>query len=129
MSLFRVESQEARANAWLGRVVLARPLSFAVLTALAATLAIGLASFFIYGDYTRKARVQGALAPTDGLVRVVAQQGGRVQRLSITEGRSVALDEVLLDVVDDRTSESRPVGDSIAAQMAVRRRGLEAQRM
>ena len=34
-SLFREESEEARSNRWLGRVVLIRPLSFALATAAA----------------------------------------------------------------------------------------------
>jgi membrane fusion protein len=87
-----------------------------------------LSAFFIFGDYTRKARVQGTLAPAEGVVRVVAQQGGRVQDLGVVEGREVARDDVLLSVVDDRASESRPVGDAIANQLHERRRALQHQR-
>jgi membrane fusion protein len=127
MSLFRAESEEARANAWLGRVVLARPLSFALLTALAVAMAIALALFFIFGDYTRKARVQGALAPAEGVVRVVAQQAGRVQDLAAVEGQQVNRQAVLLRVVDDRATESRPVADAIASQLDQRRHSLRQQ--
>jgi membrane fusion protein len=129
MPLFRPESEEARAGAWLGRVLLARPISFTLLAwvALAMTLAMG--AYFIFGDYTRKARVQGALAPVEGVVRIVAQQPGRVEELGIVEGRDVRRDELLLKVVDARTSGSVPnVGEAIAARLAERRHALERQR-
>jgi membrane fusion protein len=128
MPLFRAESQAARAEAWLGRVVLVRPLSFAVLTAVAVALAIGLAVFFLVEDYTRKARVVGTLAPADGVVRVVAQLNGRVQDLGVAEGRIVARDVVLLAVVDDRAHDARPAADAIATQIGERRRALVRQR-
>jgi len=128
MSLYRAESEEARAQSWLGKVVLARPLSFALLTTAALVLAIAMAAFFIVGDYTRKARVQGTLAPSEGLVRVVAHQGGRIEHLEIAEGRAVAIDEPLLRVIDDRAQGSRRVGDSIDRQLRERQRALFAQR-
>ena len=129
MPLFRPESEEARAGAWLGRVLLARPLSFTLLAwvALAMTLAMG--AYFIFGDYTRKARVQGALAPVEGVVRIVAQQPGRVEALAIAEGRDVRRDELLLKVVDTRASGSiNDVGEAIAARLAERRKALARQR-
>ena len=77
MALFRSESQQARASAWLGRIVLTRPLSFTVLTWAALAILLALGMFFIFSDYTRKARVTGTLAPAEGIVRVIAQQAGR----------------------------------------------------
>lgn len=108
MSLFRAETEQARATAWLGRVVLVRPLSFGILTAVALAITATAALYFIVGDYTRKARVTGSLAPSEGLVRVVAQQPGRVQDLGIVEGIEVARDEHLLSVVDARANEFVP---------------------
>ena len=48
MALFRAESQQAREGAWLGKIVLARPLSFALLTATAVAIAFALAAFFSF---------------------------------------------------------------------------------
>ena len=76
MALFRSETEEARANAWLGRILLLRPLSFTLLTAAALAVALALAALFIWGEYTRKARVTGVLAPRQGVTKVLAQQAG-----------------------------------------------------
>jgi len=129
MSLFRSESEEARAGAWLGRVLLARPLSFSVLSALALAMALALGAYFVFGDYTRKARIQGTLAPAEGVVKVVAQQPGRIEDLGIAEGREVYRDERLLSVVDARASESvHDVGRAIARRVQERSRALVQQR-
>ena len=128
MPLFRAESEQARASAWLGRVVLARPLSFTVLTALSLAIALALGAYFVFGDYTRKARVQGALAPVDGVVKGIAQQAGRVEGLDVAEGLQVFRDEVLLTVVDPRSSDAVPAGDAIGRRILERRRALAQQR-
>ena len=129
MSLFRSESEEARAVAWLGRVVLARPLSFSVFAALAAVMALALGAYFVFGDYTRKARVQGALAPAEGVVRIVAQQAGRVEQLAIAEGDEVRSDALLLSVVDARASHSaHDVGAAISRRVVERQVALAQQR-
>lgn len=129
MALFRSESEEARAGAWLGRVLLARPLSFTVFSALAVAMSLALGAYFVFGDYTRKARVQGTLAPVEGVVRIVAQQPGRVEDLGIEEGREVRRDERLLAVVDARASASvHDVGRAIGRRVLERRRALEQQR-
>src|SRR5437588_693276 len=65
-TLFRSELEDARANAWLGRVILIRPLSFTFLAMAAAAFTIALGAFFYFGEYTRKARVTGMLAPARG---------------------------------------------------------------
>src|SRR5258706_15688 len=77
--LFRQESEQARATAWLGRVVLIRPMSFTLLTACAMGFAVALAIFFVFGEYTRKARVSGIVAPAQGVVKILAQQSGIVE--------------------------------------------------
>lgn len=128
MSLFRAETEEARATAWLGRVVLVRPLSFALLTTLSVVMAAMVAAYFVVGDYTRKARVMGTLAPADGVVRVVAQQPGRVQDLGIVEGVEVERNELLLSVVDPRSSEQVPhPGAAIVRGVKERDRALAQQ--
>jgi len=111
--LFRSESQVARANAWLGRVILTRPLSFAILTIGALAFAIALAAFFFLGEYTRKARVTGVLAPEQGVVRIIAQQSGIVESLHAIEGRTVRKDSVLVVVGEGRTG-SGPSGIGVA---------------
>lgn len=129
MSLFRAESQEARAGAWLGRIVLARPPSFALLTGAALTFAAALAAFFVFGEYTRKARVTGALAPTEGVVKVVAPQAGRIESLGAREGETVQRSATLFTVVDARAgAASEPIAQAVEGRLRERDRTLAEQR-
>lgn len=128
MALFRSESEDARATAWLGRIVLLRPVSFTFLTVAALAMAVALGGFFLLGEYTRKARVTGVLAPRSGVVKVVAPQAGFVQVLEAHEGKTVEADDVLLVIADPRTSSTlEALGDSMAARLDERRRALSAQ--
>lgn len=129
MALFRAESQQAREGAWLGKIVLARPLSFTLLTAAAIAIAAALAAFFCLTEYTRKARVTGTLAPAEGVVRVLAQQPGRVESLAVREGDSVARGDTLLGIADARTGASlEDLGDALVRGVRGRQRALEQQR-
>jgi membrane fusion protein len=127
--LFRSESEAARANAWLGRVVLTRPMSFSLLAAAALAFAIALGVFFIFGEYTRKARVTGVLAPAQGIVRIMAQQSGVVEALYAVEGRDVRRDAPLLVLGDGRTSGgNREAGSQVAQSLRERRGALSRQK-
>ena len=129
MPLFRSEAEAARASAWLGRIVLIRPVSFAFLTATALGVALAIAIFFVLGEYTRKARVAGVLAPLHGVVKVVAQQGGVVQALRAREGMVVDAEDALMTIVDPRASASRrELGDAVVASLAQRGSALSSQR-
>jgi membrane fusion protein len=128
MSLFRSETEDARASAWLGRIILIRPISFAFLTAGALAIAFVMGVFFVLGEYTRKARVNGVLAPLHGVVRVIAQQGGVVQALDAREGMTVSADDALMTLTDPRASAARQeLGDAVEASLRQRRRALELQ--
>ncbi len=58
--------------------------------AIASIIILSTFIFFIsYGSYTRKARLDGLAMPSSGLVKVMAQQEGRVESLLVSEGQSV----------------------------------------
>ncbi len=127
--LFRSESEEARATAWLGRILLIRPASFALISAAAFLVAIALGAFFIFGEYTRKARVIGVLAPTQGVVRIIALQSGIVVAAHAREGDEVESDAPLFAISDVRVNRAtEDVGAALAARLEARRRALERQR-
>src|SRR5258708_24016894 len=105
--LYRPESEQARSTAWLGRVVLIRPMSFTFLTLCALGFAIVLVLFFVCGEYTRKARVTGMLAPAQGVVKILAQQSGIVEAVHVREGDSVDKDAALVVLGDGRTSRPK----------------------
>lgn len=129
MPLFRSETEEARASAWLGRIVLIRPLSFTFITTAALGIAASIAALFLWGEYTRKARVNGVLAPVHGVVKVIAQQGGVVQSLAAREGMSVAAEDSLMTLADPRASAARQdLGGAIGLSLRQRQRALDLQR-
>ena len=127
--LFRAESERARSDAWLGRIVLIRPISFAFLTAVAFAMALALAGFFIFGEYTRKARVLGVLAPNQGVVKIIAPQAGVVESVRTREGASISRDSSLFVLGDPRTSGGREeIGPAMRTRLEARRSALLQQR-
>ena len=127
--LFRQESEQARATAWLGRIVLIRPMSFTLLTACAIGFAVVLGLFFVAGEYTRKARVSGVLAPAQGVVRILAQQSGIVEAVHAAEGGHIDKDEPMFVLGDGRAGRGREdIGSAVGARVAERQRALHQQR-
>lgn len=127
--LYRRESQIARADAWLGKVVVARPVSFTFLTLAALAFAIALAAFFVFGEYTRKARVVGVLAPGQGIVRIIAQQSGVVEAVHAVEGRTVRRDAPLIVLGDGRSARGQlEVGAAVDERLRERTMALARQR-
>ncbi|MFY7871365.1 MAG: HlyD family secretion protein [Limnohabitans sp.] len=120
--LFRPEALEhAKAKAY-GSVLLARPVSHLVLTALFAGFALLLVALFASLSYTRKAKVSGVLLPAGGLIRVAPLQAGQIVNLRVREGQAVLAGEVLFELASERTSQ--PTGSaeaSIAVLLAQRR--------
>lgn len=127
--LFREESQQARSTRWLGRVVLIRPVSFSMLTIAAISFAVLMGCFFVLGEYTRKARVTGVLAPSQGVARVIAQQSGIVEALHVREGDRVTRDAVMIVLSDGREGRGRQeIGAAVLARVREREDALARQR-
>jgi len=127
--LFRAQVRAHAQSAWLGRIVLIRPLSFTFLTACALAISVVLAAFFIAAEYTRKARVEGVVAPELGVVKILAQQTGIVERVRVEEGEEVERDAPILTLGDGRESAAREdVGSAVAARLIERREALLRQR-
>ena len=127
-SLFRKESEQARSAAWLGRVVLIRPISFTFITICALGFSIVLGLFFVSGEYTRKARVTGVLAPIEGVAKIIAQQSGIVEAVHVREGDRVQKDAALMILGDGRASRAKEdVGKAITSRVAERRASLLLQ--
>lgn len=127
--LFRAQVRAHAESAWLGRIVLIRPLSFTFLTACALAIGVMLAAFFCFAEYTRKARLEGVLAPEMGIVKIVAQQAGIVESVRAAEGDAVERDATLVTLGDGREAAGREeIGGAVAARLAERRAALERQR-
>ncbi|NDZ15386.1 hypothetical protein C7T35_25030 [Variovorax sp. WS11] len=126
--LFRSEVFAARQDAWLGEIVVSRPLSFVALSIGFAVLAASLLLYLVVGQYTRKIRASGYLVPNAGIVKVTASQAGIVTRLSVVEGQGVALGETLAVLNSERFTGAGDASIEIDKQLQLRRTSLRQER-
>lgn len=106
ISLFRIESVNAKKERILGDVLLTRPLAFSVLTALFVFLAVLLLAFVVWGDYTRKSRVSGYLIPDKGLIKLYSPQTGLITKTFVSEGMEVNQGDTLFIISMERSSSN-----------------------
>jgi membrane fusion protein len=131
-TLFRREALDAHRDTLVGRVLAAHRLPFALLSAFAATLALGTVALATWGEYTRKTHVTGYLSPTAGIVKVVAGQVGTLIDKRVTEGQKVARGDTLFVISTDRGSLETPASqtaaiETIRQRQAALAREIEAQ--
>jgi membrane fusion protein len=127
--MFRREVHEHQERSGFGRIVLIRPVSFAVLTTSVALLAIAVLAFLSAGEYTRKSRVGGMLVPVDGIIRVAAPRAGEVRDKRIVEGQRVAAGTPLLRLVEPRAGvDGKDAGAEALIRIALRSHEYEMQR-
>lgn len=115
--LFRREALQAKQQHGLGDIRLATPLSAGILTLSAMVLVTALLSFAAFGEYTRRVRVSGALAPVMGLQTMTAPASGRVQRLEVREGQEVRAGQVLAVVSTERQSLAGDTAGTVMVQL------------
>jgi len=147
-SLFRQEAIDAQREKYLGETSLARPVAYWVYTLLASAIALLLLGVAVWGEYTRRERVEGHLALDVGAARVLITDAGRVSALLIKEGDEVQAGDAIAKIAYDRaTSETtatelasrklllereqlqvKELGEQQVAQMRKRVKDLEAER-
>jgi membrane fusion protein len=121
-TLFRREAVAHAGSRRYGAVVLARPLSFTLLTALFVALAAAIVLFLACFSYTRKTSLPGVVLPTQGLIRVVPAQAGQIVEARVHEGQAVQAGDVLFVLSPEHAA---PAQDSAAQTVA---RLLESRR-
>jgi membrane fusion protein len=102
--LFRTEALEAQKSQWLGSIVLMRPLSFTVVCWAAFAIALALAALLVFGEYTKRARVMGVLAPERGVIKVMPPQVGLIVARHVNEGDRVQAGDKLFTLSLDRVT-------------------------
>lgn len=125
--LFRQEAIEAQREKFLGEATIARPVPFWVFTVLAAGTAILLISVAVWGQYTRRERVEGYLALDTGAARVLFPDAGRVSDLLVKEGDEVKAGDALAKMSLERSTGSGTTTEAVAAEMQSRRAILEKE--
>jgi membrane fusion protein len=127
--LFRQEAIDAQREKFLGEATIARPVPTWVLTLLAAGTAALLIGVAIWGQYTRRERVEGYLALDTGAARVMTPDAGRVTELLVREGDEVKAGDALARISLDRTLGSgASTSETTTREMQSRLANLEAQK-
>jgi len=115
-SLFRREATEAQRQRLFGEVIVAQPLSVALLGAFLVCIMLAVAGFVATGTYTRKETVNGFLQPDKGIVRIYAPSPGLVGELPVAEGARVEAGQLLARIRAERiTAEGMPVNATMLA--------------
>jgi membrane fusion protein len=126
--LFRQDFQQAQALSWLGQPVLPNHLP----TRLMAWAGIGitalLIAFMVFGDYTRRVRVQGVVLPSRGLTRIVAPAIGWVRDQRVAEGEAVHPGQVLYTLSLDSTTSAGGTQQAVLDLLRRRRDALAEER-
>ena len=126
--LFRQEAIDAQREKFLGEATIARPVPFWVFTLLAAGIAILLIVVAVWGQYTRRERVEGYLALDTGAARVSSPDAGRVTELLVKEGEEVkAGDEIAKISLDRSTVSGGSTSEAVTLEMQSRRAILEKE--
>ena len=127
--LFRQEAIDAQREKFLGEATIARPVPAWVFTLLAAGTAALLIGVAIWGQYTRRERVEGYLALDTGAARVLVPDSGRVTELLVREGDEVKAGDPLARISIDRTlGTGASTSETTAHEMQARLANLEAEK-
>lgn len=127
--LFRSEALAEQQDRWLGTVLLVPTLSHTVYTVFATVIVLGVIGLFAFGEYTRKARISGWLAPEQGLTEIVAPKAGVLTQVLVHEGREVEAGAALAVLSAERRSGA--VGATqgeVVRQLRARRDSLLGER-
>ena len=126
-ALFRAEALDARRPKQYGDIILL-PGKSSRLTAMAAlALVLCVAAFLVWGSYTRRSTVSGQLYPSEGLIRVTANQPGVVIERRAVDGQVVRRGDVLFVLSTDRAGpDAVDYQRGMSAQIEARRISLEA---
>lgn len=126
--LFRQEAIDALREKFLGEATIARPLPFWVLTTLALIAAGILIAVAVWGQYTRRERVEGFLQLDVGAAKVSFTDSGRVAELLVKEGQEVKAGVPMARISLERaTSASTTTGAVVSGELSQRRGSLEKE--
>ena len=102
-SLFRKEAIDAQREKFLGEASVAQPVRMWVFTATACAIAALAVAVAVWGQYTRRERVQGFLSSAVGAAEVRMPDAGTVVEIAVREGDAVSAGQRLFRLAVDRS--------------------------
>lgn len=128
--LFRQEAIDALREKFLGEATIARPLPMWAMTLLAVGAAALMISVAIWGQYTRRERVEGYLQLDVGAAKVSVADAGRVAELMVKEGQEIKQGAPMLKLSLDRsTAASSSTSALVTGELSQRRGSLEKEQL
>ncbi|MEO8936287.1 MAG: HlyD family efflux transporter periplasmic adaptor subunit [Burkholderiaceae bacterium] len=109
--LFRKEAIDAQREKFLGETSVAQPVRMWVYTATACTIAVLAVVVAIWGQYTRRERVQGYLSSAVGAADVRMPDAGTVTEVLVKEGDVVTRGAPMARLAFDRSGINDASGD------------------
>lgn len=126
--LFRQEAIDAQREKFLGEATIARPLPMWGLTLLAAGAAGLMIAVAVWGQYTRRERVEGFLQLDVGAAKVTVADAGRVAELLVKEGQEVKEGAPMVRLaLEKATSAATSTSAVVAGELNQRRGSLEKE--
>src|SRR6266508_1018248 len=105
-TLFRPEGIAERPTQWLGNVLFEPKITSSIFVAAAMLAAIAVLALVFFGSFTRKARINGWLAPQQGVARIFTPQPGVVTQIRVSEGTRVTKGTPLIALSGEVQSET-----------------------
>lgn len=127
LPLFRAAAISARADQWLGVTQAVQPWPLRIVAPVGAGLALALVAFLTFGQYTQRARVQGVLAPSSGLIKLAAPQEARILSLKVADGDRVEKGEPLYVLDLDRRTELGAASETVLTALKSQRDELRKE--
>lgn len=101
-NLYRQAYIAAQTTQAEGGILIAASPGMAVFACASLVLVGALITFLICGEYSRKARLEGVVMPSTGVVKVVARMEGHVEALLVNEGELVEAGQLLYRLSGER---------------------------
>lgn len=123
-SLFRKEAIDAQRQKFLGEASIAQPVKLWVYTVTAIAIAAIVVAVAVWGQYTRRERVQGYLASAVGAALIRMPDAGVVSDLMIKEGETVKAGTPLARLTIDRSGVNDASGNAAVLRELATRKSL-----
>lgn len=127
-SLFRKEAIDAQREKFLGEASIAQPVQLWVYTTVACAIAAIVVAVALWGQYTRRERVQGVLSSAVGAALVRLPDAGTISELMVKEGDVVSKGAPLARLTVDRSGVNGERSTAVVTdQLARQRESLTTQ--
>jgi membrane fusion protein len=127
--LYRSEAIECNRPSLVGEALATHRVSFRLAAGISVLLAAAVIAFAVFGAYTRKERVRGYLAPSAGLIKVLAPESGTLTEKRVSEGQRVSRGDVLFVLSTERGSLQVAEAQGLAiSQIESRRSSIQKER-